>query len=112
VSSSRIKLKGGYHEWRRSQELKSIAEESQRWANKAKLDEISKKSTSTGIEYKPLYTPVDIKSLDYSRHPGFPGEYPYTRGIYPLMYRKHKCAIVKMVLSSINVVPSNCPVIF
>ncbi len=73
---------------RRPRELKSIAEESQRWADKAKLDEIPKRYTSTGIEYKPLYTPADVASLDYSRDLGFPGEYPYTRGVYPLMYRK------------------------
>ncbi len=33
-----------------------------------------------------LYTPEDIKDLDYSRDLGYPGEYPFTRGIYPSMY--------------------------
>src|SRR5256712_36435 len=35
---------------------------------------------------KPLYTPADVKDLDYSET-GFPGVYPYLRGVYPDMYR-------------------------
>ena len=34
-----------------------------------------------------LYTPLDVKDLDYTRDLGFPGEYPYTRGVVPTMYR-------------------------
>jgi methylmalonyl-CoA mutase N-terminal domain/subunit len=34
-----------------------------------------------------LYTPADIAGLDYLRDLGFPGEYPYTRGVQPTMYR-------------------------
>ena len=34
-----------------------------------------------------LYTPVDIAELDYERDLGFPGEYPFTRGVQPTMYR-------------------------
>lgn len=34
-----------------------------------------------------LYTPIDISDLDYEEHLGFPGQYPYTRGVYPTMYR-------------------------
>ena len=34
-----------------------------------------------------LYTPADIAALDYDRDLGFPGQYPYTRGIQPTMYR-------------------------
>ena len=34
-----------------------------------------------------LYTPDDIKALDYLKDLGFPGEYPYTRGVYDNMYR-------------------------
>jgi methylmalonyl-CoA mutase, N-terminal domain len=33
------------------------------------------------------HTPEDIKDLDYERDLGSPGEYPFTRGIYPTMYR-------------------------
>jgi methylmalonyl-CoA mutase N-terminal domain/subunit len=36
---------------------------------------------------EPVYTPADIAELDHAKDLGFPGEYPYTRGIYPSMYR-------------------------
>ncbi|MBI4506597.1 MAG: methylmalonyl-CoA mutase [Chloroflexi bacterium] len=36
---------------------------------------------------EPLYTPADVVDLDYERDLGFPGAYPFTRGIYPSMYR-------------------------
>ena len=34
-----------------------------------------------------LYTPLDIAGMDYDRDLGFPGEYPFTRGVQPTMYR-------------------------
>ena len=43
--------------------------------------------TSSGIEIKRIYTPEDIENLDYARDLSFPGEYPYTRGVQPTMYR-------------------------
>jgi methylmalonyl-CoA mutase N-terminal domain/subunit len=36
---------------------------------------------------EPLYTPRDVKDLDYDEHLGYPGSFPYTRGVYPTMYR-------------------------
>ncbi|MCK4284765.1 MAG: methylmalonyl-CoA mutase family protein [Candidatus Lokiarchaeota archaeon] len=39
------------------------------------------------IEIKRLYTPNDIKDLNYELDLGFPGQYPFTRGAYPNMYR-------------------------
>ena len=44
-------------------------------------------STDSGIEVKALYTPLDAPADDYAERIGFPGEYPYTRGVYPSMYR-------------------------
>ncbi|HID32143.1 MAG TPA: methylmalonyl-CoA mutase [bacterium (Candidatus Stahlbacteria)] len=41
----------------------------------------------SGRKIRPLYTPIDIKELDYNRDLGFPGEYPFTRGVYTNMYR-------------------------
>jgi len=38
-------------------------------------------------EIKPLYTPLDLKNLDYQKTLSFPGEFPFTRGVYPTMYR-------------------------
>jgi methylmalonyl-CoA mutase N-terminal domain/subunit len=43
--------------------------------------------TSSEINIESLYTPLDTESLDYNTVSGFPGEYPFTRGIQPLMYR-------------------------
>jgi methylmalonyl-CoA mutase N-terminal domain/subunit len=40
-----------------------------------------------GQEVAPLYTPADVADLDYEEDLGFPGEEPYTRGVYPTMYR-------------------------
>jgi isobutyryl-CoA mutase large subunit len=42
--------------------------------------------TISGEELSPLYTPAD-SPVDHDRDLGFPGEYPYTRGVYPTMYR-------------------------
>jgi methylmalonyl-CoA mutase N-terminal domain/subunit len=44
--------------------------------------------TPSGIEVKPLYTPEDIKGIDYNRDLGDAGEYPFTRGLYHTGYRK------------------------
>jgi len=40
----------------------------------------------SGIPIKPLYTPEDVTG-SYAEKLGYPGEYPYTRGVYPTMYR-------------------------
>lgn len=34
-----------------------------------------------------IYTPLDVEGIDYETDIGFPGEYPYTRGVQPTMYR-------------------------
>jgi methylmalonyl-CoA mutase, N-terminal domain len=61
-------------EWRRSR-YDASAERS---------DELNE--TISGIELDPLYTP-DTVATDYESDLGFPGEYPFTRGVYPSMYR-------------------------
>jgi methylmalonyl-CoA mutase N-terminal domain/subunit len=43
-------------------------------------------STISGLENEPLYTP-DTVETDYDRDLGYPGVYPFTRGVYPSMYR-------------------------
>jgi methylmalonyl-CoA mutase N-terminal domain/subunit len=43
--------------------------------------------TESGIPVKRLYTPLDLEGSDYVSDLSFPGEYPYTRGVYPTMYR-------------------------
>lgn len=44
-------------------------------------------STISDMEIESLYTPEDANGRDYSRDIGVPGDYPYTRGVYPSMYR-------------------------
>ncbi len=39
------------------------------------------------IPTRRLYTPLDVKEVDYLSEIGFPGEYPFTRGVQPTMYR-------------------------
>jgi methylmalonyl-CoA mutase N-terminal domain/subunit len=43
-------------------------------------------STISGVENEPLYSPENVE-LDYDRDLGWPGVYPFTRGVYPSMYR-------------------------
>src|SRR5829696_6226094 len=47
----------------------------------------NERHTESGIEVKPLYRPDDLEGFDYAVRLGDPGEYPYTRGPYPSMYR-------------------------
>ena len=71
-----------------------IREELDRWIkttlkkalSRAPEREPSFKTTSQ-IEIKPLYTPLDGEDRDYNRDLGFPGEYPFTRGAQTTMYR-------------------------
>ena len=43
--------------------------------------------TTSSVPIKRLYIPTDMKEFDYFDKLGFPGEYPYTRGVHPTMYR-------------------------
>ncbi|MEA2654426.1 MAG: methylmalonyl-CoA mutase, N-terminal domain, partial [Chloroflexota bacterium] len=43
--------------------------------------------TSSGIVIRDLYTAADTAALDEDRDLGRPGEYPFTRGVQPTMYR-------------------------
>jgi methylmalonyl-CoA mutase, N-terminal domain len=72
---------------------KEIAEIMKAWEEQvlkpalARLQERGEFLTSSGIPVERLYTPDDTAGADYMANLGFPGEYPYTRGIYPTMYR-------------------------
>jgi methylmalonyl-CoA mutase N-terminal domain/subunit len=44
-------------------------------------------TTSSGIEVKTTYDPADLDGFDYLADLGYPGEYPFTRGVQPTMYR-------------------------
>jgi methylmalonyl-CoA mutase, N-terminal domain len=55
-----------------------------RYGAVAERDELF--STISGVETEPLYTPENVE-VDYARDLGYPGEAPFTRGVYPSMYR-------------------------
>ena len=44
-------------------------------------------TTISGLPVEPLYTPDDLADWSYDEKLGYPGEFPYTRGVYPSMYR-------------------------
>ena len=46
--------------------------------------------TDSGIEIQPVYEPEDVADLDLEERLGEPGEYPFTRGIHPEMYRSRR----------------------
>jgi methylmalonyl-CoA mutase N-terminal domain/subunit len=64
--------------WERNCYLKAIREKPERRKNFRNL---------SGVEIKNIYTPEDIADIDYLQDIGFPGEYPYLRGIHSTMYR-------------------------
>jgi methylmalonyl-CoA mutase, N-terminal domain len=43
--------------------------------------------TSSHIPVRPLYTPSDLEGWDFDRQVGYPGDYPFTRGVQATMYR-------------------------
>ena len=49
--------------------------------------EIPDPQTSSQIPVHPLYTPSDLAEWDYDRDLGYPGEFPFTRGVQATMYR-------------------------
>jgi len=44
-------------------------------------------ATTSGIEIDRLYDPDNLENFDYTRQLGYPGQYPFTRGVQPTMYR-------------------------
>ncbi len=72
----------------------SYSQERDRWLKEVRGKAIARyperqkefvNSSQTVIE--PLYGPSDLAELDYQRDLGFPGEFPFTRGVQPTMYR-------------------------
>ena len=58
-----------------------------RWQRRTAARPLAPVQTTWGMEVAPLYTPEDIQHIDYARDLGYPGESPFTRGVYPSMYR-------------------------
>ena len=58
-----------------------------RWQRRMAARPLPPVHTTWGMEVAPLYTPEDVQQIDYTRDLGYPGEFPFTRGVYPSMYR-------------------------
>ncbi|WP_256872808.1 protein meaA [Candidatus Entotheonella palauensis] len=58
-----------------------------RWEKRMAEKPVTPSTTPSGFDVAPLYTPEDAKAIDFENDIGYPGEFPFTRGIYPSMYR-------------------------
>jgi methylmalonyl-CoA mutase N-terminal domain/subunit len=76
-------------------DLAEIREQKERWEEETRGPTVERfgerkeefTTDTAGHEIQPLYTPDDVSDLDYDEDLGFPGEDPYTRGVYSTMYR-------------------------
>jgi methylmalonyl-CoA mutase N-terminal domain/subunit len=74
-------------------DLKLTAQEFEAWSKKTEKklkgrpERKEEFANTSGIPIKRLYTPLDLTETDYLSGLGFPGEYPFTRGVQPTMYR-------------------------
>jgi methylmalonyl-CoA mutase N-terminal domain/subunit len=70
-------IKDGYRKWQDKLERLFAS----------KPERLGRFSTVSDREVKSLYSPADTRDQDFIRDLGFPGEYPFTRGVQPSMYR-------------------------
>lgn len=75
--SSKNGLKKKYLDWKKNVYEKSLDKS---------YPERMPLTTISGKKIRELYTPLDLQDFDYAKELGFPGEYPFTRGIHPTMY--------------------------
>ena len=66
------------HEWHENTHGKAVARNPER---KPRFE------SSSGAEVEPLYAPEDLAEWNYHEKLGYPGEFPFTRGVQPTMYR-------------------------
>ena len=72
------KIKTAGEMWKKEKLQKSLSREKER-------KEVFTSISGTPIER--LYTPLTTAALDYNKQLGYPGQYPFTRGVQPTMYR-------------------------
>ena len=53
-----------------------------RWQRRMAARPLAPAQTTWGMEVAPLYTPEDIQHIEYARDLGYPGEFPFTRGVW------------------------------
>lgn len=65
-----------------------IIKEKEKWfSRQIDSSKIKAKTTSWGLDLNVVYAPEEMSDGDYIKEIGFPGEFPFTRGVYPSMYR-------------------------
>ncbi len=76
------------------QKLEELADALERWEETTLQRTLARRPerrdsfvTASSYPIKRLYTPLDIADMDYMEELNFPGQYPFTRGIHPTMYR-------------------------
>jgi methylmalonyl-CoA mutase N-terminal domain/subunit len=74
-------------------ELQRLMDESARWERENRVGSFPPAESELGHPVKVLYTPLDVADGDYLERLGFPGQYPFTRGVYPGMYRMRPWAM-------------------
>ncbi len=72
------KIKEAFQCWQKDVYAKEVARHPER---------MERFSTISDLEIKALYTPLDLEGFDFLRDVGFPGSYPFTRGVHSTMYR-------------------------
>ena len=73
----------------KSTKIKTGLSSYQEWLEKFEKSYLKEKKfmTVSSKPIKPLYGPQDTADIDFERQIGYPGEYPYTRGVHASMYR-------------------------
>jgi methylmalonyl-CoA mutase, N-terminal domain len=66
---------------------RQFADSERRWRDRIARNPIPPASTSSGLPLDVLYTPESVRHIDPLADGGLPGEYPFTRGVQPTMYR-------------------------
>ncbi|MGO1058466.1 acyl-CoA mutase large subunit family protein [Planococcus sp. FY231025] len=69
--------------------IQEISKQKERWEQQTAKGKVTEEeyTSDSGIPVNLLYTPEDVKDIDYMKDIGLPGEAPYVRGVYPNMYR-------------------------
>jgi methylmalonyl-CoA mutase N-terminal domain/subunit len=88
-----MRKKEGTRRMFEERKIKEIKEEYGKWSEKTERTLTKRPErkddfvNTSGIPVKRVYTPLDAPDFDYARELGLPGEYPFTRGVQPTMYR-------------------------
>ena len=64
-----------------------LRKEYEKWEQDSGISSLPRIDSETGVPLKVVYTPQDVEDIRYMEDIGLPGKFPYTRGVYPAMYR-------------------------